>query len=395
MPFWQLSLLLGLTQTAGYGTLYYAFGVLAPGMAAETGLSLATIFGLFSLAMVGGSMITPRAGAAMDRIHPGLVMAFGSGLCAACLAAWSIVPGKAPFIIFLVATELASVLVLYEAAFIAATHLAGERHARRVIAGITFVAGFASTVFWPLTQWLLTVTDWRGVQLAYAGLHLGLCLPVHALLSRVALAPPGDGETALPDSQRPVPAKGLPPERARLVFVLMLAGSSATSFVVAAMHLHLITLLGALGLGGSAALIGAWIGPAQVGARVVEFTLANRMSIHVPSIISAAALPLAIMLLLAGAPSLVWGIGFAIIFGVGQGLAFIVRGVLPLKAFGRAGYGAITGKLNGVRLFATALAPFLIAIVIERAGAAEALALLTAAGLAGTAALLAVARLMR
>jgi hypothetical protein len=60
------------------------------------------------------------------------------------------------------------------------------------------------------------------------------------------------------------------------------------------------------------------------------------------------------------------GILFAALFGVGQGLASIVRGTVPLVLFGRDGYAARLGRLAMLRIFAAAGAPF----VFAAAGAA-------------------------
>ena len=145
-----VAIVLGVTQTIGYGSLYYAFGVLAAEMAADTGYSLTTVFGLFSLSLLTGGVAAPYAGRLLDRHHPGLAMAGGSLAAALVLALWAAVPGKAAFAVLSVAVGVVSVLVLYEAAFVAAARLC-PANARRTITGITLIAGFASTIFWPLT----------------------------------------------------------------------------------------------------------------------------------------------------------------------------------------------------------------------------------------------------
>ena len=162
----RVSILLGITTLISYGTLYYAFGVLAPGMSADTGLSLSFIYALFSAGLAVSALIAPRAGRLMDEANPGAVMAAGSLAAAVILAVWALVPGAVAFGVMLVAARLVSVLVLYEAAFVAAARLRSQS-ARRTITGITLVAGFASTVFWPLTQWLVTLWDWRAVTLVF------------------------------------------------------------------------------------------------------------------------------------------------------------------------------------------------------------------------------------
>ncbi len=177
--------------------------------------------------------------------------------------------------------------------------------------------------------------------------------------------------------------------------MLLLAGFAANAFVISSVHLHLIGILGGLGLGASAALIGAMIGPSQVAARIIEFAASGRTSIHAASIASAVALPLALAVLVAGAPMLTAALIFAVVFGAGQGLSFIIRGVLPLELFGRRGYGALTGKINSVRLVISATGPFITAFLFERAGAAFAVEAILAAALFSAAALLAVTVIAR
>lgn len=386
---------LGVTQTIGYGSLYYAFGVLTPAMASDTGLSLTSIYGLFSLALVLAGSVAGRVGALLDRRHPAMIMSAGSLVGAVILFAWAAIPGKPAFALLLIAGQLVSVLVLYEAAFVAAAHLVEPPLVRRTITGITFIAGFASTIFWPLTQWLASAMDWRGVYLVYALLNLAICLPLHLMLWR-QFAPVGHdiapASVHRSRSQQSVQADKIVRRR---MAVLLTAGFAATAFVISATHLHLIGLLGQIGLAGSAAMIGALIGPSQVAARVVEFASAQRISIHAASIGSALALPLALAVLLAGAPGVAPAVVFAVMFGAGQGLSYIVRGVLPLELFGRQGFGAFSGKINAVRLYVSAGAPFVIAWLFENGGPQAALAALIVAGSIGVLALGSVAVLAR
>lgn len=388
-----VSALLGITTTIGYGTLYYAFGVLAADMAADTGFSLTEVYGLFSATLAVAGLAAPSAGRLMDRINPALAMAGGSAASAAALALWALVPGQAAFALFLCAVQVVSVMALYEAAFVVAAHAAAPGRARRVITGITFIAGFASTIFWPLTHRMAGFMGWREIYLAYAGLHLVVCLPLHLVLARRISASGAHGQQkAATDPVGAAKPSGKINPASRKLFGFLLVAFSMNSFVISAVHLHLISLLGGLGLGASAALIGAWIGPFQVAARLVEFASASRTSIHVPAILSALALPTGLAVLALGAPALVPAFAFAAIFGAGQGLSFIVRGVLPLEVFGTQGYGKLTGRLNSARLFISAFAPFAMAAVIEHAGLKAGIAMLIGAGLASAASLVVVAR---
>ncbi len=387
-----VSVLLGITQTIGYGTLYYAFGVLAPAMSADTGLSLTSIYFYFSLAMLAGGIAAPAAGRLFDRHEPAKVMSAGSVLCAAMLALWALTPGKAAFAVLLVAVEMASILALYEAAFVVAAYLSPSGQARRTITGITFIAGFASTIFWPLTQFLMTHFSWREVYLIYAALQIAVSLPLHLWLwLKFAASRSAPGESPAQTTENGT----LPARLRKRVFPLLLVGFAANAFVISSVHLHLIGILGALGLGSSAAMIGAVIGPAQVAARVLEFASSSRTSIHATSLASAAALPLALAVLLTGAPMVWAALIFALLFGAGQGLSFIIRGVLPLELYGRKGYGALTGKINSVRLAVSATGPFVIAFVFEHAGARVAVEAIMAAALLSAASLLVVSVIAR
>ncbi len=81
------------------------------------------------------------------------------------------------------AVEIASAFVLYSTAFAALAQLTGPG-AQRAIVHLTLIAGFASTVFWPLTTALHATLSWREVYLVYAALNLVACLPAHIWLAR-------------------------------------------------------------------------------------------------------------------------------------------------------------------------------------------------------------------
>ena len=382
---------LGITQTIGYGSVYYAYAVLAGPISQDTGLSLSTVFGCFSLGLLAGAAAAPFAGRLLDRFDPARVMAAGSCVAALLLGLWAMAPGAVSFALFAVLVQAVSVLIFYEAAFVAAARLV-PGDARRTITGITLIAGFASTIFWPLTAALAREMSWREVYLVYAGLNLLICVPLHLYLSsgkakarRKKQAGSQTGVAAHAEATVP------PGRERRIVYVLLQISFAANAYVIAAVHLHLIGILGALGLGFAAASIGALIGPAQVAGRIVEFVGGSRVSILVVALFAAGLLPAGLLVLLLGAPGLAAGIGFAVLFGVGQGLSYIARGVLPLAVFGLAGYGALTGRFNLTRLLVSASAPFLTAVILDQGGTTAALTSIIIAAIIGVVALLGVA----
>lgn len=380
---------LGITQTIGYGTIYYAYTVLAGPISADTGLARSWVFGFFSLGLLAGAAVAPFAGRMLDRYHPARVMALGSAAAALLLGLWALLPGTFAFGLFAVLVQAVSVLLFYEAAFVVAARLA-PADARRTITGITLIAGFASTIFWPLTAWLLQTMSWREVYLAYAGLNLLVCAPLHLYLAGGKLNARLADRNGNAANGGHAPGMVTESRARRAIFLLLQVAFAANAYVIAAVHLHLIGILGSLGLGFAAAGIGALIGPAQVAGRIVEFAGGHRISIVAVAVAAAALLPLALVILLFGAPGLAAAIVFATLFGVGQGLSYIVRGVLPLALFGSAGYGALTGKFNLMRLLVSASAPFVTAVILDRGGTQAALASIIAAAICGVVALLAV-----
>ena len=226
-----IAIVIGITQTIGYGSLYYSFGVLAPFMAQDVGLSLTGVYGLFSIALLASGFIAPRAGRLLDGYDPARVMAIGSCLGAFLLVAWALSPGRVAFGVFLVLSQMSSVLVLYEAAFVLAARLS-PANARRTITGITLIAGFASTIFWPLTSWLTTAVDWRTIFLLYAILNLLVCAPLHLFLTR-RVARGATGETEI--GQRLAQGTIACPRDRTVAFRLLLVAFAANAFVMSAL----------------------------------------------------------------------------------------------------------------------------------------------------------------
>ncbi len=175
---------LGITQIIGYGTLYYSFSILAPGMAADLGLSLSQVFGVFSVSLFIGGLSATYLGKQMDRIGAATIMTIGSVLAALTLAlcAWS--PSVAVFAIAIILLEVSSGMVQYQAAFAALVE-SDPRTASRSITYLTLIGGFASTIFWPISAALSGWMSWREIYLVFAALNLFLCMPLHFWIMRV------------------------------------------------------------------------------------------------------------------------------------------------------------------------------------------------------------------
>jgi hypothetical protein len=132
---------------------------------------------------------------------------------------------------------IAMAAALYDPVFATLHQIAGASY-RRSVTALTLFGGFASTVFWPLSQFLLDTLGWRQAFYTYAVLHLVVCLPIHAL------AVPAGRQARTPHAAADVPR----PAHAGPVFWWLAAALSIAAFIGSAIAAHLIGLLTATGL---------------------------------------------------------------------------------------------------------------------------------------------------
>lgn len=381
---------LGVTQTLAWASSYYLPAMLAVPMARDLGVSVSMVFAAFSAALVVAALLGPYAGRAIDRwdgrpVLMGTNLVFAAGLVALA-ASQGIVSLFAAWM--LIGLGMGS--GLYEAAFSALVRLYG-RDSRSAITGITLLAGFASTVGWPLSTLLEAEIGWRGACLAWAALHLVLGLPLNAHLPQAAKSGPAEVEQQVVPGEGATGAASTPP--APLASWLLAFVFAATWFTSTAMAAHLPQLLQSSGAGlGTAVAIGALVGPAQVAGRLLEFGFLRRVHPLLSARLATLLHPLgALVLLVVGAPMVAL---FALLHGAGNGILTIAKGTLPLVLFGPRGYGARQGLLMVPARIAQAFAPLLFELCLERWGA-NALGLTAVLGMLALAALLLLPRSLK
>lgn len=372
---------LGTAQTLAWASSYYLPTLLATAQADDLGVSVPAVFGAFSFGLIVSAVFGKRAGQLIDR-HGGRPVLIGTNLLFAVgLAVLALAHGPVQLFLAWGLIGVAMAAGLYDAAFATLVRLYGH-DARRSITGITLVAGFASTVGWPLTAWLELEFGWRVACLGWAGLHLMLGLPLNASLPR-QLAEPVD--VRAPDVTTHSPVAAAAPSAAFLPMLLLSTVFAVTWFTSTAMAAHLPRLLQAQGLTLAEALaISALVGPAQVLARLLEFGLLRKVHPLISAQLATAAHPLgAFLLMWIGAPM---ALLFTVLHGAGNGILTIAKGTLPLVIFGPQGYGARQGLLMVPARVAQAFAPLLFGLAIDKMGAST-LWLSVAAGLVGLVAL--------
>jgi predicted MFS family arabinose efflux permease len=349
-------LALGTAQTLGWASSFYLPAILGDRIAEDLGISSTWFFAAFSAALVVSAMVGPRAGRTVDAIGGRAVLAVSNLIFAAGLIVLAFAYSSVTLWVAWAVLGVGMGIGLYDTAFAALGRIYGVE-ARSSITGITLLAGFASTVGWPLTAWGAAELGWRETCLAWAAAHIVLGLPLNLLLptsSRVAVS--------ADDASKP----HIPIDRPMIVLGLAFA---ASWMVVTAMAVHLPRLLEAAGASTvQAVAAGALIGPSQVGARILEASLMRRFHPMVSARLSVALHPVgAAVLALFGAAAA--SAPFTILHGAGSGILTIARGTVPLAVFGPENYGYRLGLLGAPTRVATAAAPLLFGILIDRYGA--------------------------
>lgn len=371
---------LGVTQIIAWGTTLYALGVLASPIAADTNWSRSIVFAGLTVGLLASGFVSTAVGKAIDDKGARFVMSLGSILCALSLLIVAAATNPIVYLIGWAVMGLGMRMSLYDAAFAALVQVAPHR-GRRAISYLTLFGGFASTVFWPIGHLLAAEVGWRLTLVIYAVINLGICLPLHwwGLSRREPLPASRPAEAALDPMPADPPLEG----RARtLAMVLFAIVMSASAFVFGAMAVHLPAVLEASGLTAAAAVTLASLkGVAQVAGRVAEILFGRRLHAVDLGRISVGGMPLAFIALMAGGGSYVAAFTFIVLFGVANGLVTIVRGAVPLALFGSNGYGAILGILATPYLLVNALAPAVLAVVVDLWGYTVALSVVLAAGL--------------
>lgn len=369
---------LGLTQNIGYGTLYYSFSILAPFMARDYSVSNKWVFAALSVALLIGGLLAPWLGRIIDRHGAGRVMTAGSLLAATALILCSLSPNALAFAGALTVVEIAANLVQYGAAFALLVQLS-PKVAQRSITYLTLIAGFASTIFWPITASLQQWLTWQQIYLLFAILHLVICAPIHFMLAQTL------ANNARKRTKNDVVTKAqegsLPKDLLKKAVLLLLIAFSLQSLISAAILVHMVPILSALGLAGSAAFIAAIFGPSQVASRLINMLGGKNLVPLKLAIISASLMMLALISLILGAPYVTSAIIFACLFGFGNGLFSIISGTLPLSLFGSEGYGAMQGKIMSARLIVSATAPFAMALSMSQIGIKTTLTIVVLGGI--------------
>lgn len=376
---------LSLAQLISWGSVFYAFSLLMEPVERELGLTRSQSSLAFSLALLAEGLLAYPVGRWIDRGHERAVMTGGSLLLAACLALHSVVHSLAGFYLVWIGLGAGLAASLYTPVFAVVTRRF-PRDFRRAIITLTFLGGLASTVFIPLTAWLIHSLGWRHALWALAAINLLVCAPLHAVQLRGA-----PGPAAIAGSSGNGAAGSSPVAYLRSApFLLIGVFAVCMMGVSAALPAHMISLLRGMGLAESWVIaVPASIGIVQVAGRLLLFFFEHRFNVHQSNRIIPVLIPLAVAALLAGAGQ-AWGaVLFVLLYGLGNGMITIVRGTAIAVYVNREHVASLNGALGPPTAVARALSPVLLGLLwTPEAGYTHGLAVLLAMSIAAVLALL-------
>ncbi len=349
-------LALGTTQTLAWASSVYLPALVADPIAHDLDISANWIFGAYSGALVIAGLLGPRIGRQIDRIGGRPVLSFSNLMLAGGLVLLAFSQSVPLLLAAWVLLGIGMGYGLYDAAFGALGRIYGEA-ARGAITGITLMAGFASTIGWPLTAYGLAHLGWRDTCVAWAAAHILIGLPLNLLmLPRVP-----DAAATAKDETKP----HIPIDRTMVLLALAFALVWIVTGAMAAQFPRILEAAGASHVEAVAA--GALIGPAQVLARIVEISFLSRYHPIVSARLAFVMHPLGALIMALTGGGAAAGV-FAIFHGAGNGVITIARGTLPLAIFGPKNFGYRLGLLGAPARMAQAPAPLLFGLLIDWMG---------------------------
>jgi MFS family permease len=358
---WPLAWRLALGQIEAWGILYYAFTVVVGPMQAATGWSKPFLNAGVSIGLLVWGLLALPVGAWIQRRGGRGIMAAASALGGLALGLMGMAADRFTYVAAWVLLGAAMAGLLYDSAFAVVTRAFGAEY-RRGITLITLVGGLASTVFIPLAQTMVDSLGWREALFALGGFQVALGVPLHW-----CGIPRWDRQ---PGAVVPAPASArwsdwwteFLRDTSDRRFVGLALWFTAHAAAFTGLIFQLVSLLQAMGVANQTILqVFAVFGPLQVlGRFLLSFHGGGFSTLRVGRW-AMGALITGLLILLLLPPKLGWLIGFAALFGLGNGVTTILRGTAIAEIFGRDRYAELNGALSAPGVVAKAAAPLALA----------------------------------
>lgn len=340
-----------IAQTTSWGLLFYSLPAAVAPISRDTGWSDTAITGALSAGLIISAIAGLAVGRILDSRGPRTVMTLGAviGVAALALVAWS--PTLPMFYLAWLVAGFAQSAVLYPPAFAVITRWYGARRGGPLLT-LTLVAGFSSTIFAPLTAFLIEQFGWRTSYLVMAGILAAVSVPLHAFFLNAAWSDAGEEPTAQ-QSRSEIRQVTRTPR-----FITLQVAMTVATFTLFAVTINLIPLLLERGMEYSTAVLAfGLVGAGQIIGRLGYPLLTRRTS------------PQLRMLLILGAGALgLWGvavvpgptwllIALAVGTGAARGCHTLLQATAVSDRWGTQNFGATNAAFNAPMTAVTALAP--------------------------------------
>jgi Major Facilitator Superfamily len=345
----QTIIALGVGQCVNWGILYYAFSVLLTPLQRDLGVPNWVPASAFSLALLTSALAAPTVGRWSDQ-GAGLRLIHNGGYIASCLMlAWAAIPGLPSLFVVWAALGVCMAATLYEPVFVTVGRTIREPEARlRAFATVTVLGGLASTIFLPLTAFLVESQGWRAAVMTLAA-TLALSTFVSSRIHSQPVSPTLENSRQLELS----PATSGPP-----IFA-MLGLFSAASLVTTAFTTTLVPALIARDVPPlSAAWLGGLLGLMQLPGRVLVMRGSLNTSASRLLVVSLVAQAIGIGTIAMSNTLPLHAIGVAT-FAMGAGLTTLARPHLVQTIFEIEHTGYINGRVASAQSLARAGGPVL------------------------------------
>lgn len=360
---------MGFTQILAWSSTFYLPAVLANLIAKDTGWSLTLVIAGLSWGFIVTGICSPRVGRFIEQFGGRKALSISSIFFAIGLLCLGFSSHLLVYYFAWTMLGIGMAFGLYDAAFSTLGRLLGQ-DAKTAIVGVTLLGGLASTIGWALIVFFEGLYGWRISCFILALFHLLLGLPLHYFLlpkeeqSTEAHAKELNSQTNVNKEDN-------------WIFMLVAVILTVQSFVVATISVHLLSMLKTIGFSVSTALaIGMMIGPAQIIARLLEFSLFKNLH---PSWSSRFGVLISFFgIIFLFTDGYVLALLGAALYGAGNGILTIIRGTLPLALFGQEGYAIRMGLLGRPIMIALAFGPLISAFILEKWGINILLIILTA-----------------
>lgn len=370
---WWIVIALAITETISWGIVYYAYSVIITTLKAEFGWTRAQVTGAFSLALlISGGMAVP-VGFWLDRYSPRELMTIGSIVATTLMFVLSRVQTLTQLYLVWIGLGITAATILYEPAFVVVAKWFEHRRSTALMV-ITLAAGFASTIFLPLTAWLVGLYGWRQAMVWLAMILAVTTIPLHALILRRSPAHmelSDDGQLS-PPSQEPSPSAQTEITLGRVlrnpVFWSLSIALSLGSMAAIGIRVHIIPFVEDQGFSPEyAAWIGGLIGAMQVFGRILYAPTGGKFSSSTMMILIFGLQAVALgILLIRPSESGIWT--FVVLFGAAYGASTLARPAILADQFGSAYYGRISSIQYVFQTIATTSAPYGIALLYTSFG---------------------------